>query len=134
MVVAEVREVAAPELETVTAETSIRATIERMLKKNYSQLGITRGGQVTGTVSFQSIARTLIVAEELFDDPKDLGDRPVETAVEQPRVVEPDDSLTELFELLGDRSYVIVEDPDGPVKIITDFDLRPHRGHRTSTA
>jgi hypothetical protein len=124
MVLVPVSEIDAPEFKTVPADTTIREAVEEMLSKNYSQLGLTKEDELIGAVSFKSIARTVLVTEELYDDPRKLGDRAVETAVERPRTVHEDDSLGDLFNILGERSYVLVKEQKGPTRIITDYDLR----------
>jgi hypothetical protein len=94
-----------------------------MLAKGYSQVGITREGELIGAVSFRSISRALLATEELFDAPKTLSDRTAELAVEKPRIVNSDDELSTLFDVLGERAYVLVDSPDG-YEIITDYDIR----------
>lgn len=123
MVFDTVGEIDAPAFETVTAETSLRDVIELMLARKYSQVGITRGGELVGAVSYQSIARALLATDELFDSPKRLSNRTAELAVEKPRVVDSDDELDTLFSILGERSYVLVDAADG-YRIITDYDIR----------
>ncbi|WP_323677688.1 CBS domain-containing protein [Halorubellus sp. PRR65] len=124
MVLIPVREIDAPAFKTVPADTTIRDAVDEMLSKNFSQLGLTKDGELIGAVSYRSICRTVLVAEELYDDPRKLSDRAVETAVERPRTVHEDDSLTDLFSILGERSYVLVEEQEGSTRIITDYDLR----------
>ncbi|UVE51971.1 CBS domain-containing protein (plasmid) [Haloferax larsenii] len=118
-----VGEIEAPEFDTVPAETSLRDVIEKMLTEQYSQFGITRGGKLIGAVSYQSIARALVATDELFDSPKRLSNRTAELAVEKPRIVDHDDEFNTLFSILGERSYVLVDSPDG-YRIVTDYDIR----------
>lgn len=132
MAIAEVGEIDAPTLETVQVDTRLGTVIERMLSKKFSQMGLTRDGTLVGVVSFQSIARALMVTDEVLSNPGDAGDRVAEMAVEKPKIVRTDNNIEDLFDLLGDRSYVLVEDKsavqqdDGavPYRIITDYDIR----------
>lgn len=124
MVLVPVEEIDAPEFKSVSADTTIAEVVEEMLANNFSQMGLTRNGELIGAISYRSIARTVLVTEALYDDPKTLGDRAAETAVERPKVVHGEDSLEDLFSLLGQRSYVLVRNNDGPERIITDYDLR----------
>lgn len=118
-----VGEIEAPSFETVPAKTSLRDVIELMLAQRYSQIGITRGDDLLGAVSYQSIARALLAMEELFDAPRTLSNRTAELAVEKPPVVDSDDELSTLFSILGERSYVLVDSPEG-YRIVTDYDIR----------
>ena len=118
-----VGEIESPEFETVSADRNLRDVVELMLARGYSQVGITRQGKLIGAVSFQSISRALLATEELFDGPKELSNRSAELAVEKPRIVESDDELNTLFNILGQRSYVLVNSPDD-YRIITDYDIR----------
>lgn len=124
MVLIPVSELNAPEFQTVSAGRSIDAAVTEMLASNFSQLGLTKDGELIGAISYRSIARAMLVTEAIYDDPRTLGDRAAETAVERPRFVHHDDSLEDLFSILGERSYVLVRDDEGPVRIITDYDLR----------
>ncbi|WP_049936334.1 CBS domain-containing protein [Haloplanus natans] len=123
MVRVKIREIDAPEFETIPSHRDIESVVEEMLTKKYSQMGVTKDGELIGVISFKSISRALLVTEELFDSPKKMSDRPAETAVEQPKVVSAGSNLSDLFDLLGERSYVLVED-EGTHRVITDYDIR----------
>lgn len=132
MAIATVDEIDSPALVTVSASESLSDAIEMMLSRNFSQLGLVRDDELVGVVSFQSIARFLLVTEEVMQSPTNLGDRAIESAIEKPRNVQPDNDIDDLFDLLGERSYVLVEDETGleksevgmPYRIITDYDIR----------
>lgn len=126
MVLSPVSEVTAPQLKSVAAEDTIRDVVEEMLSEGYSQMGVKRDEELIGTISYRSIARTVLITEALYDSPRDLGDRAVETAVETPPVIESGANLSELLSILGERSYVLVEEDEKPTKIITDYNLREY--------
>jgi CBS domain-containing protein len=97
-------------------------------------MGLTRDGEFVGVVSFQSIARALLVTETVLSDPGGASTRVAEFAVENPKTVRQDDDMEDLFDLLGDRSYVLVhddtvvtqDDASVPYRIITDYDIREY--------
>lgn len=134
MAIAAVSEIDAPPLETVPVDTQVRRVIELMLSQKYSQVGLTRNYDFVGVVSFQSIARALLVTDSILTDPGVASARVAEFAVENPKTVRLDNNMEDLFDILGDRSYVLVEDEtavtqdDGtvPFRIITDHDIREY--------
>lgn len=65
-------------------------------------MGLTRDGDFVRVISFQSIARSLLVTEAVVGDTIDAGGRVAEFAVEDPKVVRTDNDMDDLFELLGD--------------------------------
>ncbi|MBB6646562.1 CBS domain-containing protein [Halobellus ruber] len=134
MAIADVGEIEAPPLETVPVDARIGRVIESMLSRKFSQMGLTRDGEFVGVVSFQSIARALLVTDTVLSDPGGASARVAEFAVENPKTVRKDNDMEDLFDLLGDRSYVLVHDDsvvardDGtvPYRIITDYDIREY--------
>jgi hypothetical protein len=73
-------------------------------------MGLTRDGKFVGVVSFQSITRALLVTETVLSDPGGASKRVAEFAVENPKTVQKNNEMEDLFDLLGDRSYVLVHD------------------------
>jgi len=134
MAIADVGEIEAPPLETVPVDAQVGEVIESMLSRQFSQMGLTRDGEFVGVVSFQSIARALLVTETVLSNPGGASKRVAEFAVENPKTVQKDNDMEDLFDLLGDRSYVLVHDDtvntqdDGtvPYRIITDYDIREY--------
>jgi predicted transcriptional regulator len=134
MAIADVGEINAPALQTVSVDTRLGSVIEAMLSNKFSQMGLTRDEELVGVVSFQSIARALVVTDAVLQDPSGASNRVAEFAVEKPKTVRTDNDMEDLFDLLGDRSYVLVHDEtaveqdDGPVpyRIITDYDIREY--------
>lgn len=118
-----VGEIQAPTLVTIPSSATLQTAIDEMFNNQYDQLGVERKDELVGMVSFQSIVRAIKVANRV-DSGAAFGDRAVEIAVEEPAaVVHPDDDLFELFDLLADEFYVLVEYPGDEYRIVTDWDL-----------
>lgn len=112
------------ELASVDAEESLLSALETMFENDYSQLGIEREGEVIGIVSYRSIARVMKIMRELGVD-EDIPHRSVTIAIEDVEpVIESSDELVDLFDLLAEHSYVIVDDRDeDALQILTNYDL-----------
>ena len=110
MAIADVGEIEAPPLETVPVDAQVGEVIESMLSRKFSQMGLTRDGEFVGVVSFQSIARALLVTDTVLSEPGGASKRVAEFAVENPKTVQKNNEMEDLFDLLGDRSYVLVHD------------------------
>lgn len=112
------------ELETVEAQDSLISAIEIMFENDYTQLGVERGGNVVGMISYRSISRVLTILRKLGTD-KNLPGREVVIATEDiSPVVEPTDDIIDLFDLLSESPYVIVDSGDDePYEILTNYDL-----------
>lgn len=118
-----VEQIPSNDLEEVPADENIRDVVEQMLSEGYSQLGVKKNGSLIGAISYRSIARALLTTEDLFDSPDNLGSRTAELAVEEPRIINAEAEVSELFQILGERAYVLVE-ANEDYEIITDYDIR----------
>lgn len=119
-----VSDVPSNKLETVNVQDNLISAIEIMFENRYTQLGIEREGEVVGMVSYRSISRILSILKKLGAD-KNLPGRRVRIAIEETSpVVDPDEDLIELFDLLRESPYVIVDGgEDQSLEIITNYDL-----------
>jgi CBS domain-containing protein len=117
-----VSDVSSHELETVSRDTDLVTTLEKMFENDFTQLGIEQEGEVVGMVSFRSISRVVSIMRRLGVDKK-LPGRTVELAIEDPDpVVTPDKDLVVLFDLLAEDPYVLVDTQEG-LEILTNYDL-----------
>ncbi|MDH5020343.1 CBS domain-containing protein [Halobacterium rubrum] len=110
-------------LVTVPAEATLISAIETMFENDYTQLGIERGDEIVGMVSYRSISRVLSILRKMGAD-KNLPGRQVGIAIEEiSPVVEPDEDLIVLFDLLSESPYVIVQNEESQLDILTNYDL-----------
>jgi len=119
-----VADVPSYELTSIDSQNDLISAIEVMFKNDYSQLGVERGGELIGVVSYRSISRVLSILRKLGAD-KNLPGRTVQIAIEDVEpVVEPTADLIVLFDLLAENPYVLVNDPDQESsQILTNYDL-----------
>lgn len=97
-------------------------------------MGLTRDGEFVGVISFQSIARPLLVTETVLSDLGGANTRVAGLTVKNTKRVRKNNEVQDLFDLLGDRSYVLVHDDTAvtqdegtvPYRIITDHDIREY--------
>lgn len=112
-----------PQLETLPSDTTIGETLEHMFRNRTGPVGIMNDEQIIGVVTYQSVARALLIVDRL-NQADSLRDLPVETAINRsfPRVT-PTDELFELFDVLADSPFVIVTSTDDSPRLIRDVEF-----------
>lgn len=111
---------------SVRATDSVRTTIELMERHGVSQLPVTKGDTLVGTVSEATVVRHLSSGENVFNSTVS------EVMDESLPVVPPSTGVDEVSELMS-RGYpaVLVVDKGKMVGIVTKIDLIIHRSrHR----
>lgn len=122
-----VKDVPSWEFESVESDATLISAIEIMFENDYSQLGIRKDGEVIGMISFRSISRILTILKNM-DVEKNLPGRSVRIAMEDtdPKA-SPDDNVVELFDILAEDRYVLVDSPQSEqLEILTTYDLLHH--------
>jgi predicted transcriptional regulator len=112
----------APELETVAASTPVVETLEKMGRNKYSQMGVSKGDELLGMVSYRSVVDTLLVISQIDDYSGDWTEIDTELATVEAHEIGENRDILELFEHLTTVPYVIVKTNDS-CRIITDYDL-----------
>jgi CBS domain-containing protein len=109
-------------LETVADDRTLESTLRYMFDRGYSQVGVERDGDLTGVLTYQSIARTLLVFHRLDVDDRGLDRLSASAATDDVHAVDADTDVLALFDALADRAYVVTR-RDGEWRILTDYDL-----------
>jgi CBS domain-containing protein len=109
-------------LRTVEYDLGLESALRRMFEQSYTQIGIERGGELVGIVTYRSVVRTLLAFHQLEVGHKTLDKISVGAAVEDVHVIGEDENLLALFDALAEHTYVVV-DRDDEWRILTDYDL-----------
>ena len=104
---------------TINLDDSIQKALELMLENDFNQLPVMNDGSVEGTVTYKSVAKYV----------KSIGDPRVEdTSVKitlntNPKFVDRDHDLFELFDTFAVDEYVLIGDRDELEGILTRYDV-----------
>lgn len=111
--------IAAPdEPVTIHLDDSIYEALSIMFRRDFSQLPVLLDDHVTGTVTYESIARMLKSVPNT-----DIRDKSVKGALVSPRFISEDQDLFQLFETFADDEYVLVGTKENLTGILTRYDV-----------
>jgi CBS domain-containing protein len=107
---------------TIEDELTLERALRRMFEQGYTQMGVTRGGELVGVITYRSVVRSLLALHQLDVETQRLDRMSVSAAVEDVRTVSAKDSVLSLFGVLGDDTYALTE-RDGKWHILREHDL-----------
>ena len=106
-------------LVTANPNDSIRLTIDKMLKNEYSQLPVKKRGKLVGVFSFESLAKSVFCLTKTMSKTsfkvKDCMDKTTKTYGNT-------DDLLSLLDTLGTKSYILIGEGKKIANIITSYD------------
>lgn len=104
---------------TVDLDDSIQNALTLMLEHDFDQLPVVSDDGVEGTVTYKSVAKYV----KSMDDPR-VEETSVKIALNtNPKFVERDHDIFELFDTLAEDDYVLIGDQDGLDGILTRYDI-----------
>jgi cystathionine beta-synthase len=106
-----------PALITVSANDDVQAAIDQIRRHNISQLPVQRVGRLVGCVEEG------VLMARVLEDPQNLSLRVEEVMSDPLPVIDADTPVDEAIHLLADRNAFVVQEKEGPVGILTRFDL-----------
>ncbi|WP_233563606.1 CBS domain-containing protein [Haloarcula sp. Atlit-7R] len=109
-------------LQTAEYDLELESALRRMSEHSYTQIGVERGGEFVGIVTYRSVVRTLLAFHQLEVRNKALDKISVGTAVEDAHTISEDENLLAVFDALAEYTYIAV-DRDDEWRILTDYDL-----------
>ena len=106
-------------LVTTNPNDSIRTTIDKMLKNEYSQLPVKKRGKLVGVFSFESLAKSVFCLTKTMSKTsfkvKDCMEKTTKTYGNK-------DDLLSLLDTLGTKSYILIGEGKKVTNIITSYD------------
>lgn len=103
---------------TIKSTDTIQEALSVMFQHNFTQLPVMSGRKVSGVVTFKSISRMLKSVPK-----SDIRTKSVKGALVQPRYVNEDQDIFELFETFAEDEYVLVGNKDDLRGILTRYDM-----------
>ena len=104
---------------TVNLDDSIQKSLELMLENDFDQLPVVSNDGVEGTVTYKSVAKYV----KSIDDPR-VEETSVKIALNtNPKFVDRDHDLFELFDTFAEDDYVLIGDRDELEGILTRYDV-----------
>lgn len=104
---------------TVNLDDSIQKSLELMLENDFDQLPVVSDDGVEGTVTYKSVAKYV----KSIDDPR-VEETSVKIALNtNPKFVDRDHDLFELFDTFAEDDYVLIGDRDELEGILTRYDV-----------
>lgn len=104
---------------TVDLDDSIQDALTLMLEHDFDQLPVVSDDGVEGTVTYKSVAKYV----KSMDDPR-VEETTVKIALNtNPKFVERDHDIFELFDTLAEDDYVLIGDQDDLDGILTRYDI-----------
>jgi hypothetical protein len=105
------------QLLTIDYEKSIEDAIELMIQKEYSQIPVTKKGEIIGIISHQSIVKWLCLKEGRGDLSTEVA-----YAMDDKNVIGLETSLSALVDFVALKNYVLVKD-NSRYEIITNHGI-----------
>jgi len=113
-----------PPLDTIKADRPIREALRRMCAKKYSQLPVTRGKNLIGAVTLESILALLTREDAKGNAGLKFMDWPVRRFVDDhAKLVQTEDDLLEHVEVMAKKGFVIIGSRSNVESLVTNYDL-----------